>query len=383
MRCKNVFVLVVFLITLMFPFASHALADTASQVVLPADQTVNKEYFAAGNTIILDGVVNGDAYLAGQSVLMEGTVNGDLIAAGGNITIKGTVAKNIRVAGGQVIISGQVGGNVTVAGGTVMLMDTGSIGGSLIAAGGKIDLLGAVTKEAYLGGGQIFISNSIGSDVIASGNVILSPGAKIVGQLQYFSRDNAQIDPGATVSGSIIHNFPPQKEYHQVDFVKPVLLLVILSKLAELLFAVIVGSVLFHVLPIYAKRMSDYVTLHMWKSFGIGFLVIIAAPFSLILLALTIVGLPIIAVGIFFLFLYSYVGGIFVAFSIGRYLLQRTYVNPHWFFSLLLGLVILGLLQLIPLIGWVVSLVISLTGLGVTLLVQKQYYVELRNKKIL
>lgn len=92
-------------ILLLFSFVSPPVlfAQTRNQqrvIILSRDQTVDRDFFGAGSTVIVSGTVNGDAYVAGGTILIDGTVKGDVLAAGGNITIRGTV-HNVRIVGGK------------------------------------------------------------------------------------------------------------------------------------------------------------------------------------------------------------------------------------------------------------------------------------------
>jgi len=49
---------------------------------LPRTETVEKDYFSAGDKLDLSGVVNGDAYLDGGAITLDGTVNWRSFSAG-------------------------------------------------------------------------------------------------------------------------------------------------------------------------------------------------------------------------------------------------------------------------------------------------------------
>src|SRR3989304_8346367 len=91
-------------LTLFVPNAQAKGNPEPVSMVLARNEVVNKDYFAAGDTVTISGIVNGDAYLAGGSVLIDGTINGDLLVAGGTIQIQGPVKNDVRAAGGMITL---------------------------------------------------------------------------------------------------------------------------------------------------------------------------------------------------------------------------------------------------------------------------------------
>ena len=56
--------------------------EKEKMVILSKGETIDRDYFAAGDETQISGTINGDAYVAGGTVIVDGTVNGDLMAAG-------------------------------------------------------------------------------------------------------------------------------------------------------------------------------------------------------------------------------------------------------------------------------------------------------------
>ena len=83
-------------------------------VSLAKGQTKDGAYYAAAQTVTVDGTVNGDVYCAGQHIYINGTVNGDVLCAGQMVTIRGTVSGDVRTAGQMIEIAGTVSGMVRI-----------------------------------------------------------------------------------------------------------------------------------------------------------------------------------------------------------------------------------------------------------------------------
>ncbi|MCL5784691.1 MAG: FapA family protein [Patescibacteria group bacterium] len=277
---KKISVSLIFIFVLFFlPFTIWA-QDNNKNVILTKNEIINKDYFAAGNSVSLEGTVNGDAYLAGGNIVVDGTINGDLIAAGGNMDIRGTVTGNIRAAGGNINLNRTVGRNVSLAGGSLSLASNANITGSLAAAGGNLAVFSPVGKEANLAGGQITLGSRIGADTNAVVDQLsLAPQATISGNLTYWSRNKASISESATVSGRIIQNIPKGEQPQETEK-KGVSSVISFFRIVNFIGAAIIGILLLIFMPIYFDRTTEYIMKRPWASLGIGFLTAIVFPFA-------------------------------------------------------------------------------------------------------
>lgn len=89
----------------------------------------------------------------GDTIVPQGTiVYGDAVVVGGRLEVAGTVTGNAVVAGGSVDVSGRVGGDVRAVGGDVVLGSTAVVGGRAQASGGHVTVApGAVVGRAAPG----------------------------------------------------------------------------------------------------------------------------------------------------------------------------------------------------------------------------------------
>lgn len=378
---KKIFILLLITIAVLL-FPQTSLAQNANQtIILPQNQVINTDYFASGNTVIISGTINGDAYIAGGNIIVDGTINGDLLAAGGSIDIRGRVNNNVRAAGGQITISGEVGRNVSVAGGSINILGSGRIAGSLAAAGGSINISVPVEREANLAGGQISLGNRIGGNVMAAGPVSLTPGAQIAGDLTYWSNSRVQIPPEATVSGRITQNIPPQTQKPSAEGVLGALVgIKLLTTLAFLISYLIGGLLLLRLTPFFVQRTAEMIHRDLWKSLGVGLIIVIIVPILAFILFITILGIPIAFILLAVYLLAIYLSKIMVSFALGQKILNT---KTPTFWGLVLGLLIYGILVLIPLIDWLVVLIVTAIGLGALYLEGTKFSAEVKAKKLM
>ncbi len=363
-------ILVLVFIFLILAVPQVIFAQSNYQVVtLPENQVVNKDYFAAGRNVSLDGTVNGDAYLAGGDVNVNGVINGDLLIAGGNVTISGLVTGNIRGAGGNIIVNGKVGRNVSLAGGQINLGPNANISGSLTSAGGNLTILGPVGKEANLAGGQINLGNT----------------ARIKGDVTYWSRNPANISSEASISGAVTHNIPPQTTRPQAVQVSKTALAGIFTtvKVFSFISALLIGFLILKLIPEYTSFVAEVVRAHWLRSLGIGLLALAVTPLLVILLLVTVIGIPFALLWIVFLGFGLWLSKIFVSVALGSALTKYFKKNWNAYLIYTSGLAIISLIGLIPIVGGIVGFIVALIGLGAIATTKKDYYQTLRQKKLI
>jgi len=100
-----------------------------------------------GDTFVPKGETLRQDLATTGALVVDGTVDGDCAALGGAAEVPGTITGNLAVLGGPARISGAVHGDVAVLGGDVTLADHAVVGGDVSLLGGKlVQAEGAVVK---------------------------------------------------------------------------------------------------------------------------------------------------------------------------------------------------------------------------------------------
>jgi len=357
-------ILVVFLSTFVFLFlatATYALSnrDVAKIVTLPAGQTINHDYFATGNSVTISGVVNGDVYAAGGQILVDGVINGDLIASGGMINVTGKVSGNIRAAGGQIIISGDIGKNLTVFGGSINLNSSATIRGGVVAAGGSILIETPVAKNVNVAGGNVTLSSLVsGNLAAATSRLILTSKAAVNGDLNYTSQNDASIDSSAIISGKVTKT--AIREDSNGSPLSRKIAFIIFGFLSTL----VVGFLFLRFLPKFSLVTVHKIGEAFWASLGLGFAILFLAPIGIIILMVTLIGIP-----LALLILATYMVGLYLSSVVfmywaGTWISKLTRLELNKYLVLVLGALIYWAIGLIPLLGGLTSFIGVMLGLG-------------------
>src|SRR5579884_2030428 len=344
---------------------------TESAVTVPAGTTVDDDLFAAGQSILVAGQVNGDLYAFGQTVTVTGTIERDLLAVGQHLTVDGVVKGDLRAAAQSVVVNGRVEGNVTEASQLLLLDRQGAVGGSVVGVGQLLDLLGPVGRGVTAGAGTLHLGGPVGGNVTAEvGTLTLDPSARIAGRLSYTAEREAAV-PAGTVAGDVQFR-PTERPERPPQPAPPLGGLFTPFGVIWLIGMLIAGLLLVYFLPEFAMGAARQVQAHPWRSVGVGLLAIFGGQVLVLLLAVTLIGLPLaVLVGLSY-FLGLYVGWLLLALAVGSLLvlLVRRWrpvapLGPAWL--VVIGLVVLYLLSHLPGIGWLVVFLGLCFGLGALL----------------
>lgn len=345
-------------------FAAQAKEKRTQRIVkLAGEEVVDGDFFAAGDSITISGTVNGDAYVAGGEVLVDGRVNGDLLVVGGKVVVEGVVAQDVRLVGGDILLAGQVGRNITVAGGSVNLSNTADVRGNILTASGALRLSGAVN----------------GNLRTATGNLHITSRGRINGDVLYWSSQNALIDDGAKVSGSITKKIVSDPQLSVASFLKKVQVLFIL---ASAFTSIVLGLILITFTPNLSLRISEQIKKHPLSSLGWGFVFTLFIPVAAIILMATLIGIPFALILLFSYVIVLYLARIFVMLWVGEEF-SRVFgakLGQRSFF--IIGIAIYYGLVFVPYVGAFVSLAAVLFGFGALLVTKKQLFSVLRKNKM-
>jgi len=107
-------------------------------VTVAKGETLKGDLVTSG-AIDVEGVVEGNCVSLGGRVNVPGEVRGDVVALGGPIDLAGSSQGDLAAVGGSVRVSGTVRGDLAAVGGDVALAKGAAIGGDVSVVGGRLD----------------------------------------------------------------------------------------------------------------------------------------------------------------------------------------------------------------------------------------------------
>jgi len=365
-RGLAVLFLVVLATVLLAVPVSAAEVRGLENVTIASGEVIDDDLYAAGGTITIDGTVNGDLWAAGGTININGKVHGDVVAAVSTLNVDGEVGQAVRVVGATININGSIGDDLMVGGNIVTISSAATIGGDLLFAASKVRIDGVIYGYIRGAGDEVTLADGVGGDVqVGVDELTVTSSAFIQGDLSYFSENEAVIQSGAQIVGTVSHDTFKIGLLFRAGIIPT-----ILGRLVGFLMILAIGVVIVLVAPRRAALMADTIRNKPWWSLGWGAIVLFATPVAAIVVCITIIGIPL---GLIALALYGiaiYLSQIPVALFIGRWILgyfSKTDSRAVMVGALALGLAILCLLRMIPYVGFFIGLVAVLFGLGAAL----------------
>lgn len=333
---------------------------TGKSNIVAKDQTIDASLVTAGNVVDIAGTINGDVYCAGKQVHIYGTVHGDVICAGATIRVDGQVDGNVRIAGQNVVVGATVKGNVTIGGQDISLDKMTKVSGDAIVLGSLANIEGFVGRDLTVTGQQATINASIGRNVGGKLDQLhMGSQAKIQGNVDYTSKTDFTKDGATTIAGSVRRR-EPVKQNRDVN----IFLLGSLSYVYIIISFLLLALVLVVLFPGLFEASTERFGVGYGQIALKGFAVLFGGPFVLLLLAFTLVGVPLMILTLLVWLVFLILAGPLVAYQLGRLLLKNISTKQPLLYVLIGGLVLLFLYAL-PAIGPMVMLTVEILGTGV------------------
>ena len=366
---KPVLTIALLLFTSLFTIAQF----NAGESVRILD-TQEDDLYVAGGEVSVDAPVFGDVMAAGGEIIFNDSIGEDLTVAGGEITINGHVGDDLRITGGKVIVRGIVHDDMIVFGGDVLIAPTAVIRGNLVSFTGETTIDGVVEGATRAKGGEITINGSIkGPAQLVAGDISIGDSASFYSDVTYYTEEG-EVDFGSSMKGGTasLDDSLAWEDKMQYDeehssgkgigwigwfmfLVSGFIILAILNKLFQARF----------------KSASTIAESNTVNSLGYGLIYLILVPLSLIVLMITILGIP---AAMLLLVLYGLsvlVGTLIVGLLLSHILNKRNADSWGFWKIVLIGLglaLALKVVGLIPFLGSLVSFVAVAIAFGALIL---------------
>jgi cytoskeletal protein CcmA (bactofilin family) len=374
---------------LAFSFAFHAYAlriETGNDIRIT--EPVHEDLYVFGSAIYIDAPVYGDIWCAGGTVTVNDTIHGDLVAAGGNIYLRGAVLDDVRAAGGTLMISGVIVGDLLIAGGTVTVEPSANIGGDVAMSGGTVTLGSAVQGSVQVTGGKVFLNGSVGKELefnggeltlngivagpskIAATKLMVGERAALRGNVRYWT-DKGEVDFKNALQNGAVLNFDPSLRVHyerpDAKFLGFASFMAVLWYLIASFILIWLGQWLF---AKTFKKAAETAHGEPVRSLGFGFVYFAAVPVGIVLLFITLVGIPVGVIALVFYGMLFALANIITALVGANWIQARK--NYQWRSIQIVGvalglLVALKIVFAIPFVGWIFHVAIVLIAFGAIL----------------
>jgi cytoskeletal protein CcmA (bactofilin family) len=336
--------------------------DREKNTFIASNQVISESYIWTGNVLNFNGHALKDLILFGREVVVRGVVEGDVIAFAQRIEIEGEVKGSVRGAGETIDVRGKIGKNVSLAGKYVNILKGAEIGWDLLAGAQRLSIEGKVDGDVKGGAGEGILGGFVGGNVeLKLQELTVLPTTQIKGNLIYSASREATIPKEAKIEGKVIFNPLPTQPPKPIRMRAPLSL-----RLLWLLSLIATGAFLVLLLPRHLREMGSDMLDRPWLNMGWGFVVLIVAPISAIIIAITLIGIPLSLMSLATYFIAIYLSTPIVGTALGLKILQRLLKREdvNLYLSMAVGVIIFYILQNMPILGWLMSLLGICWGLG-------------------
>lgn len=361
----------------------HALARllTISLLLLPAQAlaqeggrlTFGGDQFTAGQSAQVDAAVVRDVFAAGYDVAVRAPVGGDSHLAGFNVSQTADVVGDVYAAGFTVSVTGKVGGDVTAMGNAVTVASPQPVAGNLRIVGQTVTVSSGVEGSALIAGQTATLGSAVKGDLSFTGeNLAFGPGARVDGTVMIRAPRQIAVPASVAAADRVTFEQLVTPDYaseagktaeHAVRSIWPAVWGIGLWWL--MLF--VIGVLVITLLPRLTQSLQSTGATRPFRRIAAG-LVAFAAVIGLVpVLVLTIFGIFLVPFALVFVVLacaLAHLAGIYlVGIRVAR-ALTSVDSNLKRVGVLAVSIVVMGLLGMIPVIGWLLTLVLLCFGFG-------------------
>ncbi|MFH0840788.1 MAG: hypothetical protein V1865_02295 [bacterium] len=372
-------ILPLLLLAIFIPAVAKAFEIKSGDVInIKASEVVDGNLYIGGSMVTVDANINGDVFCAGQTININGNVAGDIICAGETINVNGEVGGNVRIAGQHLSINNKVARNVNILGNNLNIGSNADIGWDLMAFGANISMAGKVGSYLHGGGANLFVSGEVGKDIKfdVDKNLTITDGAIINGNVNYSSTCcDASIADGA-VKGEVVRREAGYTTKPKVSFYKLVIGWGIARGIA-MLSAILIGLVFILVSRKQSMELTELMSKKFWTAIGIGAIILFLVPIASIILLITVIGIPLAIICLLGWIIFILISKVFVGLMVGQWIMDKWFKANrnkkfYLFWSLVVGVIVCWILFSLPFIGWVLTLIAMLWGIGGIVLAKKK-----------
>lgn len=345
----------------------QVLAQDGARLTFGGDQ------FTAGQLAQVDTAVARDVFAAGYDVAVRAPVSGDAHLAGFNVSQTADVAGDVYAAGFSISLTGKVGGDVTAMGNTVSLTSPQSVGGNLRVVGQTVTVSSGIEGAALISAQTATLGSAVKGDLSFIGeNLAFGPGARVDGKVTIRAPRPIAVPASVAAADRVTFEQLVTPDYaseagktaeHAVRSIWPAVWGIGLWWL--LLF--VIGVVVITLSPRLTQSLQSTGATRPFRRIAAG-LVTFAAVIGLVpVLVLTIFGVFLVPFALVFVVLACAVAHLTGAYLMGvRVARALTSVesNLKRVVVLAVSIVVMGLLGMIPVIGWLLTLVLLCFGFG-------------------
>lgn len=371
-------ILKIFFVVSVFVFGSGQIFAaeiiTNSEVYLDVNNTYSENLYIGSGRAEIGSQIDADLTVLGGENFVKSIVGSDIFIGGGTTEFSGEVLGDLRIISGEVIVSGTVHGDLLIIGGDVQITDQAKILGDVLIIGADVKLFGDIIVKTKIVSASTFIDGYVsGVTEITTQNLTIGPRAVIDGEFFYFSPKKLDEKENSEIIGNVTFN--KTNSIQDTSIIKKALVSFLsFWFLLRFITTLLIAFILVYIFKVFATETTKFALKSFWKSLFAGILTIVLLPISIVILFVSLVGMPIALIGILGLFLFLIISPAIAGIYFGAWI--REFINhiryekkSEWeyqtdFHTATFGVIVMTILQFIPVVGGLIRSIISIVALG-------------------
>lgn len=338
-------------------------ADPADVKPLEVVQGLNLE--ASEQDVTFNKVINGDAICASSKrCVIDGVVEDDALVAAMTVEIRGEIRGDLRAAAKDLVIESgaKINGNVSIFAPTLTIKKGAVIGKDAMLLGTTVRVEGEVGRDLTMSADDNYIEGIVGrnAEIKSSKHTRVAAEAKIMGHV--FNTSSTKDIAESVIAGEfkhqeLINDSKPASRWNRLS--------------GGVIWALSIGLLVL-VVKLFRPdglRQFSYQPFKLINIFyiGIGYALIIGLPIGAVVLVATVIGIPMAMLALIVWLLM-----LILAIPLAIYYLANntlaTFGKQQELLAVLVGTVVYGILNTLPMVQVVANLV--LVGFGAGLFVK-------------
>ncbi len=334
--------------------------------------------YAAGEDLRLDEDTAGDLFAAGEELELTAPAGGAVHMAGRIIEIEAAPGGAVYAAGYEVTVAADLPGAATLFGAEVRV--EGAVGGNLRLFAQDAEITGALSGSALIAAREFSLDAPIAGDLmLAADEIDWGDAATVAGQLIVYVEEGESIDvpdrvaPADRVEQREMEEFRGDVGPSVADMRRGAVRTALFGFVMSVLFVAALATAAVAIAPDRVAHWRETALARPGRSVVAGFLLLSTIVGSGFVIALTIIGIPLLPALLFGAGVAGYAGYVLGSYILGVGLWQRMGNDiPEGVLQkaglAALGAFVAGLIGLIPFLGWLVVLSLAFAGLGAIVL---------------
>ncbi|MCD6517114.1 MAG: hypothetical protein J7L72_06830 [Candidatus Aminicenantes bacterium] len=243
---------------------------------------------------------------------------------------------------------------------------------NVFSFGGNIIIKGKVKESVVSLGGSITVEGEVGEEILGIGSdIYLKSGSTVMGDIVSIGGSITR-DPGTTINGDTLYFKSPgdlftKKTLRSSHIFSLYLIFKLITSFIWLIFAIVLALIL----PRQIYYASDQINESFGPIFGTGLLSLIlfmALCLFSVLLSLLVIGIPILFSLILLALIIKILGNVIIFHFFGKSIAKPFGTShPSILMSIFLGFILITLLTSIPILGVLISFLLTIMAWGVVI----------------